>query len=235
MTTFSQPTAHIIPQKLLSYGFITISPTNIFLNVQKDRTNLLAVLWLDKLAYHLRTNGMIFHGTCKFQEASAITRSCFHQIRNIGRIRSLISVDACRTLVCSLVTSRLDYGNALLYGTNNNKYIPRLFTQDTSLNTVPTNYNRKAEKCFTWCVGAKIINIISKLQRVQNSAARLITQKRKYDSITPVLISRHWLPVHYRCQYKLLITFLDCSHKTHRLTQFHQISIGNRKNASLDV
>jgi hypothetical protein len=26
MTTFSQPTAHIIPQKLLSYGFITISP-----------------------------------------------------------------------------------------------------------------------------------------------------------------------------------------------------------------
>jgi hypothetical protein len=30
-------------------------------------------------------------------------------------------------------------------------------------------------------------------------------------------------------------TFLDFSHKTHRLTQFHQISIGNRKNASLDV
>jgi hypothetical protein len=27
-------------------------PTNIFLNVQKDRTSLLAVLWLDKLAYH---------------------------------------------------------------------------------------------------------------------------------------------------------------------------------------
>jgi hypothetical protein len=112
--------------------------------------------------------GMYFDNIISMeQQASAITGSCFHQIRNIGRIRSLISVDACRTLVCSLVTSRLDYGNALLYGTNN--------------------------------------NIISKLQRVQNSAARLITRKRKYDSITPVLISRHWLPVHYRCQYKLLI------------------------------
>ena len=108
------------------------------------------------------------------QQASAIRRSCFQQIRNIGRIRSLISVDACRTPVCSLVISRLDYGNALLYGTNN--------------------------------------NIISKLQRVQNTAARLITRKRKYDSITPVLISLHWLPVHYRCQYKLLIYVYKAQH-----------------------
>ena len=112
--------------------------------------------------------GMYFDKTISMeQQASAITRSCFQQIRNIGRIQSLISVDACRTLVSSLVISRLDYGNALLYGTNN--------------------------------------KIISKLQRVQNTAARLITRKRKYDSITPVLISLHWLPVHYRCQYKLLI------------------------------
>ena len=100
--------------------------------------------------------GMYFDKTLSMeQQASAITRSCF---RNIGRIRSLISVDACRTLVCSLVILRLDYGNALLYGTNN--------------------------------------NIISKLQRVQYTAARLITQKRKYDSITPVFISLHWLSVH---------------------------------------
>jgi predicted transcriptional regulator len=34
---------------------------------------------------------------------------CDHKIRNIGRIQSLISVDACRTLVCSLVISRLAY------------------------------------------------------------------------------------------------------------------------------
>jgi hypothetical protein len=114
--------------------------------------------------------GMYFDKTISMeQQASAITRSCYQQIRNIGRILSLISVDACRTLVCSLVISRLDYCNALLYGTDN--------------------------------------NIISKLQRVQNTAARLITRKRKYDSITPVLIS-----LHCRCQYKLLIYVYKAQH-----------------------
>jgi hypothetical protein len=54
--------------------------------------------------------------------------------------------------------------------------------------------------------------INSKLQRVQNTAARLITRKRKYDSITPVLISLHWLPVHYRCQYKLIIYVYKAQH-----------------------
>ena len=48
--------------------------------------------------------------------SSTIAKSCYYQIRNIGQIRSYISDDACR--VCSLVTSRLDYGNALLYGVN---------------------------------------------------------------------------------------------------------------------
>jgi hypothetical protein len=50
------------------------------------------------------------------QHASAITKSCFH--RNIEKIRSYITVDACKTLVCSLVASRVDYGNALMYGVN---------------------------------------------------------------------------------------------------------------------
>ena len=49
---------------------------------------------------------------------------------------------------------------------------------------------------------------ISKLQRIQNSAARLVTLTKKRDHITPVLRDLHWLPIKYRIQYKvLLITF----------------------------
>ena len=49
---------------------------------------------------------------------------------------------------------------------------------------------------------------ITKLPRVQNAAARLLTSSRKYDHITPGLHELHWLPVKYRIHFKiLLLTF----------------------------
>lgn len=45
--------------------------------------------------------------------------------------------------------------------------------------------------------------LLNKLQRVQNSAARLVCKVRKSDHITPVLHSLHWLPVSARIQYKI--------------------------------
>lgn len=83
-------------------------------------------------------------------------------------------MDACKTLVCSLVTSRMDYGNALMYGVN--------------------------------------ASIVSKLQRVQNTAARLVTRKKKYEHITPTLVALHWLPFKFRCQYKLLLYAFKALH-----------------------
>jgi len=65
------------------------------------------------------------------------------------------------------VTSRLDYGNALLYG-------------------LPAS-------------------AIQRLQRIQNTAARVVTRRKKHDHITPTLETLHWLPVHYRVQYKILL------------------------------
>ena len=46
---------------------------------------------------------------------------------------------------------------------------------------------------------------IAKLQRVQNAAARLLMSCKKYDHMTPVLITFHWLPVRYRINF---ITYL---------------------------
>ena len=50
--------------------------------------------------------------------------------------------------------------------------------------------------------------LIKKLQRVQNTAARVITGLGKYDHITMTLYELHWLPVEKRIQFKiLLLTF----------------------------
>ena len=50
--------------------------------------------------------------------------------------------------------------------------------------------------------------VISRLQLVQNSAARLLTNTRRREHITPILAALHWLPVSFRVDFKiLLITF----------------------------
>ena len=47
--------------------------------------------------------------------------------------------------------------------------------------------------------------LILRLQRVQNTAARLISCTQKYDHITPVLIGLHWLPAEYRLKFRILL------------------------------
>ena len=75
--------------------------------------------------------------------------------------------DSVKTLVQSLIVSRFDYGNILLYGVNAKE--------------------------------------LSKLQRVLNAAARLISRTRAHDHITPVLKSLHWLKIQERIEFKIAL------------------------------
>ena len=44
---------------------------------------------------------------------------------------------------------------------------------------------------------------IAKLQRVQNTLARVVTLKKRTVHIRPVLEDLHWLPINYRIDYKV--------------------------------
>lgn len=46
---------------------------------------------------------------------------------------------------------------------------------------------------------------LSRLQAVQNAAARMLTGTRKREHITPILFSLSWLPVHFQIEYKILV------------------------------
>ncbi len=54
-------------------------------------------------------------------------------------------------------------------------------------------------------LGACPASSIDKLQIVQNAAARVLTRSRKYDHITQIFQSLHWLPIKFRISYKILL------------------------------
>ena len=65
----------------------------------------------------VRNLGVIHDSGMTMQaQVAQIVKSCYHQIRNIGQIRSSITDEAWKTLVHALVIARLDYAKSLLYG-----------------------------------------------------------------------------------------------------------------------
>ena len=55
---------------------------------------------------------------------------------------------------------------------------------------------------------------ITKLQSVQNAAAKLITLSRKFDHVTPILRELHWLPVHQHILFKVLVLVYKALHSS---------------------
>ena len=65
-----------------------------------------------------------------------------------------------------------------------------------------SHFKVRLRKCaFAWLT----IQLLSKLQRVQNAAARMITGAGRSEHITPSLYHLHWLPVECRVKYKILL------------------------------
>ncbi len=82
---------------------------------------------------------------------------------------------------------------------------------------------------------------VNKLQIVQNAAARFLTRSRKYDHITPILQSLHWLSIKFRTSYKiLLLTYkalngLDHTYLTNLLSRYNPIHSLSSQNSRLWV
>ena len=52
--------------------------------------------------------------------------------------------------------------------------------------------------------------LYSKLQKVLNVAARILTLTKKFDHISPVLVRLHWLPIPLRVHYKIILLTFKC-------------------------
>ena len=122
-----------------------------------------------------RNIGVMFDNELSLKsQVSKLCQVAFFYIRRIRSIRDCLTQHATELLIHSLVISRLDYGNGLLYGVSD--------------------------------------KLLDKLQRVQNVAARVVVKASRYDHITPILKTLHWLPIRYRTEYKLLLLTFKAPH-----------------------
>lgn len=107
-------------------------------------------------------------------QVTSIVKSANFHLRNVGRVRQKLTDNSTKSLIQSLVISRLDYCNGLLSGITD-------------------------ELC-------------SRIQIVQNNAARVITRTNRRQHITPILHDLHWLPVRQRVEYKVLLLVYKSLH-----------------------
>jgi len=99
------------------------------------------------------------------------TKCCFYNLHNLFKIRRFLSEDPAKTMVRTLITSKLDYCNSILNGLPN--------------------------------------TTLEFLVRVQKAAARLISNKTKFQHISPVMKDLHWVPIKKRIEYKVLVLTLN--------------------------
>ena len=160
-----------------------LSDNTLQLNVDKSETLIFApddsipVLkqYLGVLGQSVKSNlrnlGVRFDSNMSLvQHCNQLTKNCFFQLRNISKLRAVVSQNDLETIIHAFVSSRLDYCNSLF-----------------------TCLNKKE---------------LTRLQLVQNAAARILTRSNRRTHITPVLKDLHWLPVSLRSHFKILtLTF----------------------------
>ena len=91
-------------------------------------------------------------------------------------------------------------------------YFRRYLTDESTKTAVHAYITSRLDYCNSLLFGLPQ-ELTMKMQSVMNAAARLVTKTRKFDHITPVLRDLHWLPVSYRCQFKILLIVFRCIHK----------------------
>lgn len=83
--------------------------------------------------------------------------------------------------------------------------------QQTIAKAIKATVTSRLDYCNSLLAGTTKANI-SRLQKAQNSAARLLTKTSKRDCISPILKELHWLRVEQRIAFKVLVHVYNLLH-----------------------
>ena len=87
------------------------------------------------------------------------------------------------------------------------RHIRASLTTEASKTIAAAIVGSRLDFCNSLLAGTSVSNL-TRLQRVQNTLARVVAQKPRFCHITPVLSDLHWLPVRHRIIFKIAtVTF----------------------------
>jgi len=93
---------------------------------------------------------------------------------------------------------------AAYYHLKNIHCLKAFLTQETLVTVVHASPASQIDYCNSLLYGISDYNI-NRLQRIKKSVARIVTNTRKYDHITPILKTIHWLPIRQRIHFRILL------------------------------
>ena len=94
----------------------------------------------------------------------------------------------------------------------NIRHIRNFQTKDATQILVHALVISRIDYCNGLLYGLPVVTV-AKFQRLQNSAARLISLTSRFHHITPVMKSPPWLPVKYRILFKVAILTFKISNR----------------------
>lgn len=159
-----------------------------FLKINPDKTEIIVFL-PNSLKEKSTINGAFLDGDCiRFS----------HVVKNLGfKLDRLLSME-------SQVNSIVSHCYKLI---GDVARIRDLLSDTDAVSLMHAIVSSRVDYCNSLFCGIEN-KLISKLQKVQNAAARLISKRRKHESVRDVLKELHWLPVQQRIIFKvLLLTF----------------------------
>jgi len=89
--------------------------------------------------------------------------------------------------------------------------LKRYLSQDSLELVIHAFVTTKLDYCNSLLCGLPA-TLISRLQRVQNAAARILTGSPRHCHTTPLLRALHWLPVEKRVEFKILLLVYKALH-----------------------